>query len=129
MGKYDGIMVGKIIKINKTYRNMICSNNEKMHTMLVSDSYKDATGTWITTNTYNVRWFGNYDLVEGQEIKIERIISILPNEYKSKKTNQIVKQLIITFEIYNNQQEINNQYEPQYSNSSGGYTEEDDYGL
>lgn len=129
MGKYDGIMVNKIIRINKTYRNMILQNG-KVHTMLTSDSYKDQTGTWITTNTYNLRWFGDYDLYEGQSIKIASIKSITPAEYISKKTNQLVKQMIITIEIYaENQQQNNMQYEPQYSSSSGGYTDDDEFGI
>lgn len=141
--KYDGIMPGKKIYINKTYKNILCNNGTKMHTMVVSDSHKDNTGTWINDGTYALTWFDNNDYFVGEQVNIGAISKIYESKYTNKQ-GQFVKTMIITVEMqkgqmvgnpYGNQgyqqpqyqQPTNEPYQAQYQNQDYGMNDDYDY--
>ena len=135
--KYDGIFPGKKIYINKTYKNIVCSNGTKMNTMAVSDSHKDQTGTWIVDGAYALTWFDNNDYLVGEQVTIKSICKIHESRYTNAQ-GQFVKTMIITVEIqkpqtYGNpyanqpqyQQPTNEQYQAQYQTPT--FSSDDDY--
>lgn len=117
MGKYDGIYANKKIYINKTYKNTLCANKTKMHTMVVSDSHKDQTGTWINDGTYALTWFDNNDYSVGEQISINSILKVHESRYTNRQ-GQFVSTMILTVAMNKGQNVNNNPYgnyqQPQY---------------
>lgn len=121
-----GIFPKKVIYINKTYKNTICSNGAKMHSMVVSDAHKDQTGTWITDGTYCLVWFDNNDYMVNDRVTINNILKIIERSYTNKQ-GQFVKEKIITVEILNNSQQQNNYNYNSNNSDNNGYSNYGNY--
>lgn len=116
---YIGVTENQYITINKTYKSII-NNKGKMHSMFMNDSFQDQTGTWITTGSYQLRWFGEMDIVVGDKIKVIKIKHIEQNSYLSKTG---VKQYIIntTIEVEKQQNQYSQYGNYQQYSSYGNY--------
>lgn len=149
---FIGLSENQIITINKTYKSVI-TNDYKVHSMFINDTYKDQTGTWIKTGFYQLKWYSFEDLNINDKVKVTRIKHFEQRVFNSK---QGVKQHVVnatievqkveeTYSNYGNYNSNNSQYNSynnnnndngygnygSYNNYNGynNYNNNDDFGL
>ena len=128
--KYIGVSEGQYFDINKTYKNVNISKG-KFHTLFLADTFKDETGTWIKTGSYQLRWYSDEDFNVGDKIKIVKIKHVEQNTFNSKAG---IRQYLINMTVevqkmqnqYSNYNNNNSQYS-QYSNYNNNFQQPQEY--